>query len=232
MTALLVVMLLTADAKGEPTTSTASGAASTASGSGQQWSVVTARTVGAGANSLQGGFGFPGIFAQFLHGVTAKLDLGARVGFNYGVEGQVACHRDLCGGALLPGLKFQGVARYKLYDDGKLNFGASFAPGLIVMFDRTFGEQLGFALPLAGTLGFVVSPAMNVSITLEMPLWVKFGRASGVAVPLLAGAGFEYFITSALAAFFELRMGPTLWGGNNVPAAFTFYGNLGVGWRF
>lgn len=248
MSMLLAVLLLATDAtkedakitvdsvtvNGEPaTTSKASGAAATASTTGQQWSVVTARTTGAGASSLQGGLGFPGVYVQFLHGMTQVLDLGARVAFNYGVEGQVSCSVIVCpGGTLVPGLKLQGVARYKLYDNGKLNAGASFSPGLVMFFDRFFGTQTGFALPLAGTLGIVVSSAMNVSVTLEVPLWIKFGRSSGVAVPLLAGAGFEYFITSALAVFFDLRMGPTLWGGNNVPATFTFYGNLGAGWRF
>lgn len=248
MSLLLAVLLLATDSakedakitvdsvtvNGEPTTtSKASGAASTASNPGQQWSIVSARTVGAGANMVQGGLGFPGIYVQFLHGMTPVLDLGLRAAFNYGVEGQVSCNVIVCpAGALAPGLRLQGVARYKLYDNGKINAGASFAPGLVYFHDRFFGSQLGFVLPIAGTLGIVVSSAMNVSVTLEMPLWIKFGRSSGVAVPFLAGAGFEYFISSALAVFFELRMGPTLWGGNNAPAAFTFYGNLGAGWRF
>ena len=134
MTALLVVLLLTADKEktekrddsavsvdsvtvnGE-TTSKASGAAATASTTGQQWSVVTARTLGAGANLIAGGIGFPGLHAQFLRGITQTLDVGARFSFNYGLEGQVACNFLICpGGALLPGVKLQGVARYKFYD--------------------------------------------------------------------------------------------------------------------
>ena len=247
MSALLVVLLLAADkpdeasvsvdevtVNGEPTTtSKASGAAATASTTGQQWSVVTARTVGAGANALQGGIGFPGVHAQFMRGITQVLDLGARVSFNYGLEGQVACSNRVCrgGDALPPGLRLQGVARYKFYDNGKLNLGASFAPGLLLYFPRFIGTQVGFALPVSGTLGIVVSSAMNVGVTLELPMWILFGQSSSFVLPILMGAGFEYFITSALAVWFDLRMGPSIWT-SGVPAAFTFDGKLGVGWRF
>ena len=250
MSTLLLVLLAATDAKdpavsvdsvtvnGEttktaPTTAKASGAASTTSSAGQQWSVVSARTLGEGVNIVGGGLGFPGIYAQFLHGMTGVLDLGLRFTFNYGVEGQVSCSPLLCpGGTLVPGVKIQALARYKFFDNGKLNAGASFAPGPLFFFDRFFGTQVGFAVPIAATLGIVVSPAMNASVTVELPMWIKFGTNAGLALPILAGAGFEYFITSALAAFFELRMGPTIWAGNRVPAVFTFYGNVGVGWRF
>ncbi len=245
-TTLLLVLLVATDAKGDATVSVdsvtvngepqasakASGAASTASAAGQQWSVVSARTIGSGANSVQGGFGFPGIYAQFLHGLMNNLDLGLRFAFNYGVEGQVECRFPLCGDRLVPGVKVQALGRYKFFDNGKVNAGASFSPGPIFYFDRIFGTQTGFAVPLGATLGIVVSPAMNVAVMLEVPMWIKFGNNSGLAVPILAGAGFEYFITSSLAAFFDLRMGPTIWAGNRLPAVFTFSGNLGVGWRF
>src|SRR5574338_229603 len=105
MSALLVVLLLAAEKEaavsvdsvtvnGEPTTTEkASGAGVTASTTGQQWSVVTARTLGVNANALSGGVGFPGVHAQFMHGMLQQLDLGGRVSFNYGFEGQVACNR-------------------------------------------------------------------------------------------------------------------------------------------
>jgi hypothetical protein len=50
------------------------------------------------------------------------------------------------------------------------------------------------------------------------------------------GAGAEYFLTSALALFFDVRMGPSIWTNPNASpnggAVFTFVGRLGVGWRF
>jgi len=245
--ALLVVMLLSAaekkdDAavsvdevtvKGEPTEAKASGAAASASTTGQQWSVITARTVGQGANVIEGGLGFPGLHAQFMRGITQTLDVGARFSFNYGLEGQVACHFLVCpGGALLPGVKIQGVARYKFFDNGKLNAGASFAPGVLFYFERLVGTQVGFAIPLSATLGIVATSALNVGVTLELPIWILFGRNSSLVVPILMGAGVEYFITSALAVWFDLRMGPSIWTLASVGAAFTFDGKLGVGWRF
>jgi hypothetical protein len=252
MTALLVVLLLTADKEktdkkddsavsvdsvtvnGETTTAPkASGAAATASTTGQQWSVVTARTLGAGANLIEGGIGFPGLHAQYLRGITQTLDVGARFSFNYGLEGQVSCNVLICpGNALLPGVKLQGVARYKFFDNGKLNAGASFAPGVMFYFERLLGTQVGFAIPLAVRLGIVATSALSVGVTLDVPMWVLFGRNASLVVPILAGVGAEYFITSALAVWFDLRMGPSLWTRSFVGAAFTFDGKLGVGWRF
>jgi hypothetical protein len=47
----------------------------------------------------------------------------------------------------------------------------------------------------------------------------------------MSGGGVEYFITPALALWFNLRMGPSLWT-NGSGAVFTFDSKLGVGWRF
>ncbi|MBL8954091.1 MAG: hypothetical protein JNK82_25165 [Myxococcaceae bacterium] len=250
MTALLVALLLTASEKekkddsavsvdsvtvnGETTTTPkASGAAATASTTGQQWSVVTARTLGAGANLVEGGLGFPGLHVGLLRGITQTLDVGARFSFNYGLEGQVKCNVLICpGNALLPGFKLQGVARYKFFDNGKLNAGVSFSPGAMFYFERLLGWQVGFAIPLAVRLGIVATSALSVAVVLDLPMWVLFGRNSSLVVPVLAGVGAEYFVTSSLAVWFDLRMGPSIWTRSFVGAEFTFDGKVGIGWRF
>jgi hypothetical protein len=232
MTSLLVVLLLASDAhvsvdsvtvNSEKTEAHASGAASTVSGAGQQWSVVTARTLGAGGNMLEGGIGFPGVHAGYWRGVLQALDLGVRVSVNYGWEGQID--------TVWPGVKLQALARYKFFDNGKVNLGANFAPGPMFYFPRGRTE-VGFAMPVGLTLGIVASSALNVGVTFEIPMWIRFGVDSSLVLPVLMGAGLEYFLTSALAVWFDLRMGPSIWTNGNHPTVFTFDGKLGVGWRF
>ncbi|MBK7861988.1 MAG: hypothetical protein IPJ65_25895 [Archangiaceae bacterium] len=235
MTSLLVVLLLAGEPKntdvsvdsvtvnGEKTSGTVSSAGATVTGAGQQWSVVTARTVGAGANSLQGGVGFPGVQATFLHGITHVFDLGGRISVNYGREGMVR--------SLMPGMKLQAVGRYKFFDNGKVNIGASFMPGLMFYFPNGGSTLAGMALPLALNVGIVASSALNVGIVFDMPMWVQFGRTASLVVPILMGGGAEYFLSSTVAVWFDMRMGPAIWT-DGTPAAFAFESRVGVGWRF
>lgn len=198
----------------------------------QSWSVVTGRTSGANANVLNAGFGFPGGHVSILHGVMRDFDLGGTLSLNYGVEGLVSCPRAICrSNALLPELKVQGVARYQFFEKDKINLGVKFAPGPLFFFETYYGTQVGFALPLTLTLGILVSSALNIGVSLDLPMWLKFGYASSFVLPILMGAGFEYFITSAVLVWFDLRMGPSIWS-NGLSATFTFDGKLGVGWRF
>lgn len=207
-----------------PAVSKASSAGATASNAGQAWSVVTARTAGANANKLEAGVGFPGVSLAIVHGMTASFDLGGRVSVNYGWEGQVS--------KILPGVKVQALAKYKLYDNGKINLGAGFAPGLLFYFPSRSPTEVGFAIPLSLTLGIIASSALAVGVTLELPMWVRFGTGSSFVLPILAGLGVEYFISSSLLVWFDLRMGPSIWLANTANTDFTFDGKLGVGWRF
>jgi len=78
--------------------------------------------------------------------------------------------------------------------------------------------------------------ALNVGLTLEVPMWILFGGNASLIVPILMGGGVEYFVSSTLALWFDLRMGPALYSNPRASptggAAFTFDGKLGVGWRF
>jgi len=213
---------------GEKTQGSVSGAAATTGTAGQSWSVITARTLGKGGNALEGSVGYPGLTASLMHGMSADLDLGGRIGMNYGWEGMVS--------TVYPGIKLQGVARYKFLDNGRINLGASFAPGLMFYFPPRV-TYVGFAVPFALTLGIIASSALHVGVGFELPMWILFGPRASVVFPVLMGAGIEYFLTSTLLLFFDLRMGPSIWTNtdaspNGAGAVFTFYGKLGIGWRF
>jgi hypothetical protein len=189
---------------------------------GQLWSIVTPRTAGQGGNVLEAGGGFPGIYAQYARGILPTLDIGVRVTVNYGVEGLV--------NLVQPELKLQALVKYRIMDNGKISLGANFAPGPLGYFPR-YANIAGFTLPVGLNLGIVASSALNIGVTFEIPLWIRFGPQSTAVIPVMTGAGVEYFVTSSLAIWFALRMGPSIFTDGEA-AVFTFDGRLGIGWRF
>ena len=96
--------------------------------------------------------------------------------------------------------------------------------------NRAHARSRSFALPVELKLGIAASSALNVGLGIGIPFWIQFGAGNGVVVPFLIGGGAEYFLRSDLAVFFDLRMGPTIFG-NARPATFTFDAKIGVGWH-
>ncbi len=167
-----------------------------AESSAEGWSLVTPRTVGEGANVVELGVGWPGVYAGFTRGILKDLDVGARVGFNYGWEGMVT--------ALRPGLRIQLFGKYLLTEIAGLPLGVSFAPGALIYFFPFGTVRGGLTLPIAATLGlprFV--DKLNVSVSLELPFWVLFGFGAGI--PFVAGASAEYAIMDSLLVFAKVK---------------------------
>jgi hypothetical protein len=196
---------------------------------GQLWSVVTPRTVGQNGNLVEAGAGYPGIYGTYLRGITPTLDLGVRASVNYGIEGLTTM-------PIWAELKVQAVLKYHILDNGKVSLGVNFAPGPLFYFPP-YRTVPGFTLPVGFNLGIVASSALNIGITFEVPFWIQFGYVGSAVFPILTGGGVEYFISSALAVWFGVRMGPSIWTNpaaspHGETATFTFDGRLGVGWRF
>jgi hypothetical protein len=81
-----------------------------------------------------------------------------------------------------------------------------------------------------------------VALGVEFPFWISFGGTvntfagriptpASLQLPVLVGAGLEYFITSNLLVSFKLFMGPTIFTGTG-SAQLTLDSKLGVAWRF
>lgn len=189
---------------------------------GQAWTVVGARTAGANKNVLEAGLGWPGVYASFSHGFLPNLDLGARAAFTYGVEGMVR--------SVYPGLKVQGLIRFRFVDTGRISLSAVFEPGPFFWFAYGGVTYTGFAIPIGVRLGIAAASALTIGITFDVPMWVQFGPGGGLNVPFLTGLGVEYFVRSDLALFAKTRMGPML--RPYYAAEFTFEASLGVGWHF
>jgi hypothetical protein len=221
MTALGLVMALVVSAEETPAAPATSTTAATVS-TGQRWSVVGGRTVGAGGNAIEAGLGWPGLSVGYSRGVLDSLDLGVRLSFNYGLEGLVT--------RVVPGAKVQGLLKFRLIDKGAVSLGLTFEPGPLFAVDRFGNGTVAFALPVGLKLGFAVSSALNLGFTFDVPLWIQFGAGGGANLPLLPGLGLEYFVKSELLLFFRTRMGPTLRPGGFFELAFD--AQLGVGYRF
>ena len=207
------------------------------SSGGQNWGVVGARTAGQSGNLVEGGIGWPGIHLSFLRGLSPNLDLGARVALNYSYEGSVQ--------TALTGFKVQFLLHYKLFERDQVSVALRFEPGPLFYFlpsNGCFFDNVGnricptnvasgFSFPIGIRLGLVASSAVNVGVIFEVPIWLNFGRVSTVQLPVLFGAGVEYFVRSNLLLYFSAKMGPTLYTGG-APAVFTLDVALGVGFRF
>lgn len=186
---------------------------------GQGWSVQSAKTVGSGQTVLVGKVGWPGLSLGVLHGLMPKLDVGARFSFNYAFEGMTY--------PLWPGLKLQGLLRLAILEGDRVNLGLTFEPGPYFYFGPS--TVAGLALPVGFVLGLPISSALTLNIGIDVPLHVRFGPFGDLHVPILGGAGAEYFIDHGLAVTLNTRMGPTLVAYRT--ATFTFEALLGVAWK-
>ncbi len=190
---------------------------------GQRWSVVGGRTVGLGGKAMVVDVGWPGVGVSGIFGVASGFDVGVRAAFVYGVEGVV--------NAVHPGVKAQALLKLRLYDGPRTSVSLTSEPG--VLFHSTGINQslLGVAIPVGLRVGIASSSAVHLGFSLEVPLWFQLGPAGGVTVPILAGLGTEYFITSQLLAFTRLRMGPSI-AVAGPKADLAFDAQLGLGYRF
>lgn len=190
---------------------------------GQSWSVVGPKTLAPGANVLEASAGYPAISVGFLRGVSPGMNVGARLGFVYGVEGMFR--------EAAPGFKAQGLFKLRLLDSGLISLGLTLEPGVLYYASFLQGPRVGLTLPVGFRLGIAASSAISVAVLVELPMWVEFGQFGGFNLPILTGGGVEYFITSQLAAFVRARIGPTI-RTTGRPAEVTFDGCVGIGYRF
>lgn len=167
---------------------------------GQSWSVVGGRLAGNGGNVVELRAGWPGVSVGYARGV-GPAELGGRLGFTYATEGITA--------RLGPGGKAQLAGRLRLVDGDVLSLALAFEPGLTFTADRFGLTSWGVGLPLALRAGIAASSAFGVGLSFEVPIWVSLSTRA-VTLPLTAGVGVEYFLSSTLCAFALARMGPAL----------------------
>src|SRR6185295_20057011 len=143
--------------------------------------------------------GWPGITVGMLRGVTDQTDLGGQVAFNYGVEGIVT--------AVNLGFKAQGLLHVNLLNQGPFSLGFHFEPGVMTYFIQG-NTMVAAALPIRMVMGFDFSSSLVAHLSTEMPLYLTFGGGGGAVLPLLFGAGAEYFMGRSFGLSFLIKLGP------------------------
>lgn len=218
-----------------------SGASSMSSGPiGQKFSLNAGKTVGNGAKVIGANYrGLLGVEAFILAGVGDGVDIGGRVGLQlYPYEGAVLPF----GQPVVAGLRFQGLLRFKFVESGRFSLGLNLEPGMFFYFTLT-SVQIGILVPAAIQAGLAVSSAVTITAGLDVPFFITFASNTNnagfpfdwrphVEVPILIGAGIEYYIRSDLMIFGKAHFGPHINWGNRGGAGLGTDIKAGIGWKF
>lgn len=238
--ALVAALLLSTSAwaDGDAPVSTDDSASSTDSGSAisltdegggasarsERWSVLSGRTVGAGALVIHPEFGWPGVGATILYGSTPTFDIGGKFTFNYGLEGQLS---------IAPELKFQAVMRFALMDNGNVSLGLRLEPGIALAFiPDVFG--IGILIPVEFAVGFHLTELVSLVIGFDLPISLliassQFGSGVYFNIPIEFGPGVEFKLDRNLALTFNTRFGPFITaGGGGAGVNFAFQTLMGI----
>jgi hypothetical protein len=189
------------------------------------WTVDSGQTIGDGNSVVRGQIGWPGIFADYIHGLSSTFDIGGRFGFDWGGYG---------GGfqsGFGVGLDFQLLLRIQAFDIGGYKGAFTFNPGFILSFPSG-GAQAGITFPIGAQIGFPINDKFVVNASLELPFFVTFGNGSGGAffIPILLGGGVEYQFQPNLAFTGKLALGPSI-GTNGFGTVFDLQFLAGVAYK-
>jgi hypothetical protein len=191
------------------------------------WTVESGKTVGEGNNVFWGQGGYPGIWAEFIHGLTPTLEIGGKFAFNYGFEGIVDINK--------VGLDFQFLVRKQFFDNGKMRIAGRLDPGFLLYFPS--GTTVaGIIFPVSVEFGFPVSTEVSINASFSAPMYVDFANGgAGFVIPILFGGGVEYLLERNIALTFRLALGPSFVAGNGYVGgspAFTLYALFGAAYKF
>ena len=191
------------------------------------WSVESGETVGAGHSVFWGQVGYPGIWAEIIHGIDPTTEIGGKFAFNYALEGIV--------NTSTIGLDFQFLLRKQFFDNGKIRIAGRFDPGLLLYFPSGF-TLIGITFPVGVEFGFPVSSQVSINASFDLPMYLLFssgGYGTAFVIPLLFGGGVEYMIEKNLALTFKLKLGPSIVTGGYVGTTqFTLYALFGAAYKF
>jgi hypothetical protein len=235
-----------ATSSGSTSSSSSSGSSTSGSSSvstgpvGENFSILTGRTVGAGKSVLGGNYrGLLGIEGFILHGVGDGVDIGGRLGFSlYAYEGALGFFQPVT-----PGLRAQFLLRVKFVQSGRISFGINFEPGFFVYFPSIAYTAFGILLAVEAQVGIAISSALNIALGVTMPVYIGFAggsandgfpyrRRAHLVWPILAGGGVEYYIRSDLMLFAKFHIGPMINVGDLGGASLGIDLKAGIAWKF
>lgn len=178
------------------------------------WGATTGRT--AQSHLLEVGAGWPGVYARYGVGVSDRVELGARVAFQYGYEGFFST---------VPGGKAQVVLRVQLAQSRRSALALTVAPG--AMFYAAGSPLVGVTVPVGLAWSFVVGPSTELAVLFELPVWMRVSGSVNVIFPLLGGLSVEHHMTESVGLFIRARGGPSFATNGGAPVP-TLHADAGV----
>jgi membrane protein DedA with SNARE-associated domain len=86
-------------------------------------------------------------------------------------------------------------------------------------------------LPVRVAMGFAFNSSLAAHFSTELPMYLTFGAGGGAVLPLLFGAGVEYFMGRSLGLSFLTKLGPSFDLRENGQTQLAFEALLGVVYR-
>ncbi len=195
------------------------------------WTVASGKTLGTDQTAFWGEVGFPGVWAQIVHGIDPLTDIGGRFEFNYGSAGGLEA---VTNGCCTVGMDFQFLLRRNFFDNGKIFIAGTFDPGLQLYFPSG-ATIFGIKFPIGVQFGFPMSRQLTINASFDLAMYVNFSSGffpGYFALPILFGGGVEYLMQPNLALTFQLKLGPTIFTFTGATAQFTLYAMVGVAYKF
>jgi hypothetical protein len=164
------------------------------------YSLLGGETVPTGVDVVSGEFGYPGVSFGLTHGTSPTSDIGLRFDILYGFENTTISEFGI--GVRVP-------FRFAAYKRDRIGVLFHLDPG--IKFYTTSPAAFGFQWPIGVTLGYTVSPELNVAFGLEVPmtLFVTPSPVNFVFGPLF-GPAFEYHVDRELTIGLNTRFGPMI----------------------
>lgn len=186
------------------------------------WSVLSGRTVGDGNFVIHPEVGYPGVSAGFIYGASDRVDVGGRLGFDYGSR---------IGLGISPTLLMQGLIKLNLAKKEKVSFALMTQPGFGFNFSGFVTMLIMF--PIYAQLGIHPTDALAIVIGMDLEMAIGIALAGGGGVgflmPIGFGPGLEYKVDNTLSLTMNFRFGPGVLAANGGALVdFSFKALLGV----
>jgi len=217
-------------------------AAQTRVAAAPRWSVDSGYTVGDGANVVRAEVAYPGLWLDFIHGLSPTFDIGARFAMNWGgPAGEINYCSSLGCGLSNFNFDFQLLLRTRIADFGNgLRLAGTCNPGVIIWTPDCHGTScswIGINLPVGVQLGIPFNDRLIFNASFELPMYLDFlsingNSATNFTIPLMFGGGAEYQVLRQLLVTFKLAMGPSIPTHSNTSTSFALQALAGAAYKF
>ena len=146
--------------------------------------------------------GWPDVSLGFQHGMSDKLDIGAKLSLTYGVAGTTFTG---------VGMGVSAPIRIGFLKSDKLSALIHVDPG--VRFMTFSGPLFGLQVPVGVEFGIHLTPEATVGLGFDLPFYLNFTNGVFAVIPPLAGAGFEYHVSDQISVGLNTRFGVAIFAG-------------------